>query len=91
MAIAIREIFIQKKKDSLDQYFEKVEILTGELINNPIKERVQEIASELHEIRKETIQKLVSEELAANESFVIFQRQLHTAQQLVSESSRSLK
>jgi len=91
LAIAIREIFIQKKKDSLDQYFEKVEILTGELINNPIKERVQEIASELHEIRKETIQKLVSEELAANESFVIFQRQLHTAQQLVSESSRSLK
>jgi hypothetical protein len=31
---------------------------------------------------------LIAEELGANESFVIFQRQLHTAQQMVNEALR---
>ena len=88
-ALAIREVVLRKRKDSLDQYFQKVDILTGELINRPTEERIREISSDLNKIRKETIQKLIAEELAANESFVIFQRQLHTAQQLVSEYIRN--
>ena len=87
--LAIREVLLRKRKDSLDQYFQKVDLLTGELINHPTEERIREISSDLNKIRKETIQKLIAEELAANESFVIFQRQLHTAQQLVSEYIRN--
>jgi hypothetical protein len=51
-------------------------------------ERTVEIAKQLHEIRRETTKKLIAEELSANESFVIFQRQLHTAQQMVNEALR---
>jgi hypothetical protein len=39
-------------------------------------------------IRRETTKKLIAEELAADDSFVIFQRQLHTAQQMVNETLR---
>ena len=46
---------------------------------------MNEIARELHEIRRETTRKLIAEELSADESFVIFQRQLHTAQQMVNQ------
>ncbi|MFL2938995.1 MAG: hypothetical protein ACJZ7A_07865 [Opitutales bacterium] len=38
-----------------------------------------------------TTQKLIAEELGADDSFVIFQRQLHTAQQLVNESLRKAR
>ena len=51
-------------------------------------ERSMKIARELHEIRRETTRKLIAEELFADDSFVIFQRQLHTAQQLVNEALR---
>jgi len=58
------------------------------LVKGLTAERATEIVKDLHAIRRETTRKLVAEELAANESFVIFQRQLHTAQQLVNESLR---
>ena len=89
--LAVKEIIVQKRKDSLDEYFQKVDILTSELIEKISPERVEEISSELNKIRKQTIQKLIAEELSANESFVIFQRQLHTAQQLVTEKTRVAK
>jgi hypothetical protein len=89
--LAVKEIIVQKRKDSLDEYFQKVDILTSELIEKISPERVEEISSELNKIRKQTIQKLIAEELSANESFVIFQRQLHTAQQLVTEKTRVSK
>ena len=70
------------------QFFEKVEAVTSELIAGTSSERSRQIAGELHAIRRETTQKLIADELAADESFVIFQRQLHTAQQLVNEALR---
>ena len=41
--------------------------------------------------QQETTKKLIAEELATDDSFVIFQRQLHTAQQLVNETLRKRK
>lgn len=89
VGVALKEFLLQRRKDSLDVYFEQVSALTGELVKGASPERIEAISDELHAIRAETIRKLVTEELAANESFVIFQRQLHTAQQLTSESSRA--
>jgi flagellin-specific chaperone FliS len=78
-------------KDSLDKFFTKVDAITSELIEGVNEERANEIARELHDIRRETTQKLIAEELGADDSFVIFQRQLHTAQQLVNESLRKAR
>ena len=81
-------IYLKKLRDSLDKFFTKVDRITSELIEGVDLIRAREIAKELHEIRRETTQKLIADELAADDSFVIFQRQLHTAQQLVNESLR---
>lgn len=87
-AKAIGKIYLQRLKDSLDKFFAKVDRITGELIEGVDVTRAKEIAKELHEIRRETTKKLIAEELAADDSFVIFQRQLHTAQQMVNETLR---
>ena len=62
-----------------------------ELVGGITIKRGKDIAKSLHSIRRETTKKLVKEELAANESFVIFQRQLHTAQQMVNETLRKTR
>ena len=77
-----------RMKESLDEFFQKVEAITSELVAGTKPERSREIAGELHEIRRETTKKLIADELAADDSFVIFQRQLHTAQQMVNEALR---
>ena len=87
----IRQIILMRLKDSLDNYFEKVDAITSELIDSVDEKRAKEIAKELHDIRRETTKKLIAEELATDDSFVIFQRQLHTAQQLVNETLRKRK
>ena len=84
----IRQIYLMRLKESLDEFFAKVEAITSELVEGASSERTVEIAKQLHEIRRETTKKLIAEELSANESFVIFQRQLHTAQQMVNEALR---
>jgi hypothetical protein len=40
---------------------------------------------EIHKIRQETTRKLVAEQLIANESFIIFQNQLWTAQRMAND------
>ena len=77
-----------RMKESLDEFFQKVEAITSELVAGTKPERSRQIAGELHEIRRETTKKLIADELAADDSFVIFQRQLHTAQQMVNEALR---
>jgi TRAP transporter TAXI family solute receptor len=84
----IRQIYLMRLKESLDEFFAKVEAITSELVEGASSGRTVEIAKELHDIRRETTKKLIAEELGANESFVIFQRQLHTAQQMVNEALR---
>jgi TRAP transporter TAXI family solute receptor len=87
-AKAVGRIYLQKLKDNLDKFFAKVDRITSELIEGVEPKRAKEIAKELHKIRRETTKKLIAEELAADDSFVIFQRQLHTAQQMVNETLR---
>ena len=82
-ASTLRQIYLMRMKESLDEFFAKVEAITSELVEGTTTKRMNEIARELHEIRRETTRKLIAEELSADESFVIFQRQLHTAQQMV--------
>ena len=82
------KIYLQKLKDNLDTFFAKVDEITSELIEGVGLERAKELAKELHQIRRVTTKKLIAEELSADDSFVIFQRQLHTAQQLVNECLR---
>ena len=84
-ASTLRQIYLMRMKESLDEYFAKVEAITSELVEGTTTKRMNEIARELHEIRRETTRKLIAEELSADESFVIFQRQLHTAQQMVNQ------
>jgi TRAP transporter TAXI family solute receptor len=88
IGVTLRELFLQRRKNGLDVYFEQVDEITSELVKGTEPERIQAIASKLHDIRRQTTRKLMAEELAANESFVIFQRQLHTAQQMVNEFIR---
>jgi len=88
IGVTLRELFLRRRKDGLDVYFEQVDEITSELVKGTEPERIQAIASKLHDIRRQTTRKLMAEELAANESFVIFQRQLHTAQQMVNEFIR---
>ncbi len=88
IGVALRGFILNQRKDTLDVYFERVDELTTELVKGLTADRATEIAMDLHAIRRETTRKLVAEELAANESFVIFQRELHTAQQMVNESLR---
>lgn len=90
-AKAMSKVYLQRLKESLDKFFDKVDKITSELISGVELDRAKEIAKELHEIRRETTRKLIAEELAADDSFVIFQRQLHTAQQLVNETLRNSK
>lgn len=87
-AKAMSKIYLQKLKDNLDTFFAKVDEITSELIEGVGLERAKELAKELHQIRRVTTKKLIAEELSADDSFVIFQRQLHTAQQLVNECLR---
>ncbi|MBT5690951.1 MAG: TAXI family TRAP transporter solute-binding subunit [Opitutae bacterium] len=91
VGVTLREFVQQRKKDSLDVYFEQLNAIMGELVKGPSPERVQAISDELHAIRSTTTQKLIIEQLAADESFVIFQGQLHSAQQLTSELFRAHK
>ena len=88
IGVTLRELFLRRSKESLDVYFEQVDEITSELVKGTKPERIQAIVSDLHEIRRQTTRKLMAEELTANESFVIFQRQLHTAQQMVNEFIR---
>ena len=88
LGVTIREFIAQRHKDRLDDYFKQVDELTTELVEGVNKKRCLEISQELHAIRRETIDKLVTEKLDSDDFFVIFQRQLHTAQQLVSEQTR---
>ena len=89
--LALKEVYQIRRRDRLDDFFQKLEIIIEELLAATDKKRTQEIASELHEIRKQTTHKLVADQLTADNSFVIFQRQLHTAQQLVNERLRRLR
>lgn len=86
--VTVRQIYLMRMKESLDEFFQKVEAITSELVAGTNHERSRQIAGDLHEIRRETTRKLIADELAADESFVIFQRQLHTAQQMVNEALR---
>jgi len=86
--VAIRQIYLMRLKESLDEFFQKIEVVTSELVAGTNLDRSRQIAEELHAIRRETTKKLIADELAADESFVIFQRQLHTAQQMVNEALR---
>ena len=62
------QIYLRRLKDSLDTFFAKVEAITSELIEGVDGERANEIAKKLHEIRRETTQKLIAEELGADDS-----------------------
>ena len=68
---ALRRILIQRKKDRVDTYFAKVDELITELVGGVDKDRAEAISSQLQAIRHEAMQKLIAEELEANESFVI--------------------
>ena len=79
--VEVEDIDLEKYKDiNLDIPVDSKSIIIGY--------KAKEIAKELHKIRRETTKKLIAEELAADDSFVIFQRQLHTAQQMVNETLR---
>ena len=83
--MALREFLVQRRKDSLDVYFEQLGLLITELVDLKDSNRLQAIKIEIHKIRQETTQKLVAEQLLANESFIIFQNQLLTAQRMAND------
>ncbi len=85
VGVALREFLVQRRKDSLDVYFEQLGLLITELVDLKDSNRLQAIKIEIHKIRQETTQKLVAEQLLANESFIIFQNQLLTAQRMAND------
>ena len=85
VGVALREFLVQRRKDSLDVYFEQLGMLITELVDLRDSNRLQAIKIEIHKIRQETTQKLVTEQLLADESFIIFQNQLWTAQRMAND------
>ena len=85
VGVALREFLVQRRKDSLDVYFEQLGLLITELVDLRDSNRLQAIKMEIHKIRQETTRKLVAEQLLANESFIIFQNQLWTAHRMAND------
>ena len=82
----VRKWLLQKRKDRIDKYYQAIEGIIGRLREN--EECVDELEKELISLRKDALSELVREQLAADESFMIYQNMANGCQQLLAQKKQ---
>jgi len=79
----LREWFTQNRKNKIDSYYQAVDDVINRLHDGTNLEEIDELEGELLKIRQRASAELVNEQLAANESYIIYQNMLNGCQAML--------
>ena len=80
--------FIHSRKNRIDTYYEAIDDIINRLNDGTHLEEINQLETELLEIRQRASDELVNEKLDANESFIIYQNMLNGCQQLLAQKKQ---
>jgi len=87
----VRNWYLQRKKNRIDTYYEAVEDVIRRLHDGTDLQEIEELEAELLKIRQRASAELVAEQLAADESFVIYQNMLNGCQAMLVRMRERIK
>ena len=79
----LREWFTQNRKNKIDSYYQAVDDVINRLHDGTNLKEIDELEGELLKIRQRASAELVNEQLAANESYIIYQNMLNGCQTML--------
>ena len=79
----LREWFTQNRKNKIDSYYQAVDDVINRLHDGTNLKEIDELEGELLKIRQRASAELVNEQLAANESYIIYQNMLNGCQAML--------
>ena len=79
----LRDWFTQNRKNKIDSYYQAVDDVINRLHDGTDLEEINELEAELLKIRQRASAELVNEQLAANESYIIYQNMLNGCQAML--------
>ena len=82
----VRRWFVQSRKNRIDRYYQAIEAIIGKVREGA--ENLDELETELISLRKDALRELVEEQLAADESYIIYQNMLNGCQQLLAQKKQ---
>ena len=80
--------FLQSRKNRIDTYYEAIDDVINRLHDGTDLEEINQLETELLKIRQRASEELVKEQLAADESFIIYQNMLNGCQQLLAQKKQ---
>ena len=87
----IRKWYDQKRKNRIDTYYQAVEDVIRRLHDGTDLQEIDELEAELLKIRQRASAELVAEQLAADESFIIYQNMLNGCQAMLVRMRERIK
>ncbi|MEC8929309.1 MAG: TAXI family TRAP transporter solute-binding subunit [Verrucomicrobiota bacterium] len=86
-----RRWYLQRQKNRIDTYYEAVEDVIRRLHDGTDLQEIEELEAELLKIRQRASAELVAEQLAADESFIIYQNMLNGCQAMLVRMRERIK
>ena len=83
--------YLQSRKNRIDTYYEAIDDVINRLHDGTDLEEINQLETELLKIRQRASEELVKEQLAADESFVIYQNMINGCQQLLARKKQELR
>jgi predicted metalloenzyme YecM len=83
MLIWARRWYIQRRKNRIDTYYKAIDEVINRLHDGTDLREITELETELLKIRQRASAELVKEQLAANESYIIYQNMLNGCQAML--------
>ena len=85
----VQRWFLQSRKNRIDTYYEAIDDVINRLHDGTDLEEINQLETELLKIRQRASEELVKEQLAADESFIIYQNMLNGCQQLLAQKKQA--
>ena len=78
-AVAVASYAQRSRKNHIDEYYTRIQILDKKLAKAETRQKVAEIIEQMRDVEKNAVKELTNEELRADESFVILQQMILSA------------
>ena len=84
----VREWYTQNRKNKIDSYYQAIDDVISRLHDGTNLKEIDDLENELLKIRQRASAELVKEQLAADESYIIYQNMLNGCQQLLAQKKQ---
>ena len=87
----VREWYTQNRKNKIDTYYQEVDDVIHRLHDGTDLKEIDELEGELLKIRQRASAELVNEQLAADESYIIYQNMLNGCQSMLVRTRQKIQ